>query len=163
MGALWKMPTSYQVGNLINGTTSKWITLNGVNGYKFTSKTDSSKYIFLPAAGNWYNSSYVNSTPIGRYWYIMTNTSTTAYLIYFSSDNLDTGPSDKWYGCSVRAKEKPKLFRTQAFKDYLKCLFSFYFTTTESTCKLSTTVESTFMVSDKASFATESITPSTSI
>ena len=33
---------------LINNTTGTSATINGVNGYKFTSKTDESKYIFIP-------------------------------------------------------------------------------------------------------------------
>lgn len=45
------MPTREQLIELIANTTYEWTSINGVNGGKFTSKTDSSKYIFLPAAG----------------------------------------------------------------------------------------------------------------
>ena len=51
MGSPWKMFTQAQGQELIDGTNSTWTTINGVNGRKFTSKTDSSKYIFLPAGG----------------------------------------------------------------------------------------------------------------
>ena len=66
-GGEWHMPTSAQMEELINNTNNTWTTVNNVNGYKFTSKTDSSKYIFLPAAGLWNNGSQdmVNS---GYYW-----------------------------------------------------------------------------------------------
>ena len=53
MGSPWKMFTQAQGQELIDGTNSTWTTINGVNGRKFTSKTDSSKYIFLPAGGDW--------------------------------------------------------------------------------------------------------------
>ena len=47
-----KMPTKAQYQELINETNNEWITIDGVVGRKFTNKTDSSKYIFIPAAGN---------------------------------------------------------------------------------------------------------------
>ena len=56
-GGEWHMPTSAQMDELIDNTNNEWTTVNNVNGYKFTSKTDSSKYIFLPAAGLWNNGS----------------------------------------------------------------------------------------------------------
>lgn len=46
------MPTKAQYQELINETNNEWITIDGVVGRKFTNKTDSSKYIFIPAAGN---------------------------------------------------------------------------------------------------------------
>lgn len=50
-GGDWRMPTEAECQELIDNTNNEWITVNNVNGYKFTSKTDSSKYIFIPAAG----------------------------------------------------------------------------------------------------------------
>ena len=43
-----RMPTNIEWDELINNTTGASATINGVNGYKFTSKTDESKYIFIP-------------------------------------------------------------------------------------------------------------------
>ena len=43
-----RMPTNIEWDELINNTTGTSATINGVNGYKFTSKTDESKYIFIP-------------------------------------------------------------------------------------------------------------------
>ena len=45
----WMMLTKDQGQELIGNTTSTWNSINGVNGRKFTNKTDTSKYIFLPA------------------------------------------------------------------------------------------------------------------
>ena len=50
----WRMPTEAEFDELLSGTTNEWIedfNGTGVNGRKFTSKTDTSKYIFIPAAG----------------------------------------------------------------------------------------------------------------
>ena len=43
-----RMPTNIEWDELINNTTGTSATINGMNGYKFTSKTDESKYIFIP-------------------------------------------------------------------------------------------------------------------
>ena len=53
MGYPYMMPTKTQCEELINNTTYKWTTVNGVNGGKFINKIDSSKYIFLSPGGYW--------------------------------------------------------------------------------------------------------------
>ena len=57
MGGDWRMPTKDECQELYKNTTQSWVTINGVNGRKFTSKTDTTKYIFIPAAGYYYNGS----------------------------------------------------------------------------------------------------------
>ena len=52
MGGDWHMPSHEQIQELINETTNTWTTQNNINGRLFTSKTDPSKTIFIPAAGN---------------------------------------------------------------------------------------------------------------
>ena len=54
MGGDWRMPTHALIEELAEETNSEWVTgYNGtnINGMKFTSKTDESKYIFIPASG----------------------------------------------------------------------------------------------------------------
>ena len=49
-----RMPTQDEIRELLKNTSKQWITDyngTGVNGMKFTSKTDETKYIFIPAAG----------------------------------------------------------------------------------------------------------------
>ena len=56
MGAPWHMPTMDQMDELIANTTQTWQTNfngSGINGIKFTSRKDNTKYIFFPAAGHW--------------------------------------------------------------------------------------------------------------
>lgn len=66
MGGNWRMPTRDEFYDLLDNTDNEWITDyngTGVNGRKFTSKTDESKYIFIPASGyrtgyQWFGSGY---------------------------------------------------------------------------------------------------------
>ena len=51
MGGDWHMPTDVQIYELINNTTANRTTLDGVSGITFTSIKDTSKFIFIPAAG----------------------------------------------------------------------------------------------------------------
>ena len=103
MSSYWKMPTKTQINELINGTNSTWITLNGVNGRKFTSKTDSSKYIFLPAAG-WRSEEYHNGKSTeGQYWSTKHGNLDNAYHISFQSGGYTVTSSTNWLGFSVRA------------------------------------------------------------
>lgn len=67
-GSNWRMPTRAEWKELISGCTWKWTTLNGKNGYKVTSNKDSSKYIFLPAAGRRKQSELSESGDYGYYW-----------------------------------------------------------------------------------------------
>ena len=80
MGSHWKMFTQAQGQELIDGTNSTWTTINGVNGRKFTSKTDSSKYIFLPAGGFWLETTlhYIGSN--GYYWSTNWISSSDSYI-----------------------------------------------------------------------------------
>lgn len=57
MGGDWHMPTTTQIQELLDNTTTTWTTLDDVNGKLFTSKIDPSKFIFIPAAGGAWNSS----------------------------------------------------------------------------------------------------------
>ena len=66
VGNAWCMPTRNQMQYLQNDCTRNWISLNGINGMKFTSTNGSS--IFLPAAG-WYIDTELDSQGyIGEYW-----------------------------------------------------------------------------------------------
>jgi hypothetical protein len=52
-----KTPTTSQIIELVNNTTSEWTTKDGINGCKFINSSDSSKYIFIPCGGNFWESS----------------------------------------------------------------------------------------------------------
>ena len=105
------MPTNAQGNELINGTTSEWTSINGINGRKLTSKTDSNKYIFFPAAGDWRDTTYENSGKFGPYWSTIYSSSnyTSSFAIYISAANTFVGDytpalaNIRWrYGLSIR-------------------------------------------------------------
>ena len=68
MGGNWRMPTNADFRELYKNTTNRWVTINGVNGIKFTSKTDKSKYIFFPQSGNRSGSSFSSQNYNSRVW-----------------------------------------------------------------------------------------------
>ena len=49
-GGEWRMPTLVQYKELLDNCIKEWTTLNGVKGYKFTSKINGNN-IFFPAGG----------------------------------------------------------------------------------------------------------------
>lgn len=102
LGGKWRMPTRAEFGELYNNCTSEWTTLNGVNGWKFTSKKNGN-CIFLPAAGDRYYDLpyYVGS--YGRYWSSsLTVEPYYANVLYFSTGGVRTGYDYRYYGLSVR-------------------------------------------------------------
>ena len=103
MGSPWKMFTQAQGQELINGTNSTWTSINGVNGRKFTSKTDSSKYIFLPAGGWYWNTTHYVAGSNSYYWSSIYFNSAYSQYIYFHSTDIYFDRADRWYGYSVRA------------------------------------------------------------
>ena len=74
MGGDWHIPNLYQIGELIEYTTTSWTTLDGIEGMTFTSKKDASKHIFIPAAGGILNGLVYYIGSIGEIWSSMLTT-----------------------------------------------------------------------------------------
>ena len=68
-GAGWRMPSPDQTKELINSdyTTREWTSVNGVNGHRFTSKTNGNS-IFLPSAGYRKDGELYGRGAGGSYW-----------------------------------------------------------------------------------------------
>ena len=105
-GSEWRMPTRAQQDELRNTsyTTWTWTTMNGKNGYKVSKKSDSSVYIFLPAAGYRNDSSLISAGSYGYYWSrsLYSSYSTDAYDLYFNSGSIDWDDYNRCSGRSVR-------------------------------------------------------------
>ena len=106
LGAPYKMPTKDQAQEMLDGTISEWTSINGVNGRKLTSKTDSNKYIFFPAAGRWNNNSNEEAT---KYAYGWTTTKRGSYYgdsalsIFFFYNRSEISPFQyRFFGQPVR-------------------------------------------------------------
>lgn len=108
MGSDWRMPTRDEFQELIDNTTNEWTQVNDVNGYKFTSKTDESKYIFIPATGYCYGSSMNNVGQGGHVWSSSLNDSgpSSAWGLFFSSALYSMATSSRYYGQPVRGVHK---------------------------------------------------------
>ena len=81
----WRMPSAALIEELVSETTSEWVDNyngSGVNGMKFISKTDTTKYIFIPASGYRSDSSFDFQGSSVRIW---------------SSSLVTSLPSDAWY------------------------------------------------------------------
>ena len=104
MGGDWHIPTPTQINELLINTTSTWATQDGVNGRLFTSKTDNSKSIFFPAAGNAWGGSLSGSGDSGFVWSSMLSASSVSdgQYLYFSSSYVNLGDSSRVSGLSVR-------------------------------------------------------------
>ena len=103
-GGQWVMPTYEDMRELFDNTTSKWTTVNGINGRKFTSKTNGNS-IFLPAAGCRDGSSLDYQTSRGYYWSssVYSSFSIIARSLYFNSGGAYTSYNfGRFYGFSVR-------------------------------------------------------------
>ena len=99
-----KMPTLDQVEELLSGTNNEWTTINGVAGRKFTNKTDSSKYVFIPSAGFFLNGSRYDKGSLGYVWSssLIASYIYVAYELYFDSGDVGTDDGNRYYALSVR-------------------------------------------------------------
>ena len=81
----WVMPSIDQIEELLDNSTSKWVTENGVNGLRFTGSNGGS--IFLPAAGSRRNDYLGYAGRSGYYWSSTQRPSSSnrAYFLDFHS------------------------------------------------------------------------------
>jgi len=112
LGSDWHMPTEAEINSIFNtstkkpadGVTWKWISNTatyGTEGYEVYLTSNSSKKIFLPAAGYWYDGfSYAGSG--ARYWSSKYRLMAAAYYLEFSSSSQDWDTLNRCYGLSVR-------------------------------------------------------------
>ena len=107
MGGDWRMPTLTEIQELLDNTDKEWIkdyNGTGVNGRKFTSKTDTSKYIFFPAAGLRSGSLSFYQGYLCDVWSSSVNILDpfNAWDLDFSSGNFLVAYMSRDYGLSVR-------------------------------------------------------------
>ena len=98
-------PSMDQIDELINNTTSEWITQNGVSGRKFTGSNGGA--VFLPAAGHIRSGELYYDCTLGYYWSSKSNGSAYAYGLSFGSGGTSTFSWDsRTLGHSVRPVRK---------------------------------------------------------
>lgn len=104
-GGSWRMPTTGEFQALRAAVNAAWTQVNNVYGMLFTDKTDKSKTLFFPAAGDCYNGIVGGVDNNGGYWSssLGTNDSTSAYSLYLDRyDDYWGGDTDRCVGQAVR-------------------------------------------------------------
>ncbi len=101
-GASWRMPTYEEQTELREQCIWTWVTQNGTEGFKITSKI-TGKFIFLPATGYRYGVYLSNTQNHGRYWSSSLDLSEScmAYEIYFSKGSVFSEAS-RYIGSCIR-------------------------------------------------------------
>ena len=107
LGGAWRMPTSGHVQELIDNTNNEWVIDyqgSGIKGMTFTSKKDSSKSIFIPAAGYRYNSANREFGSGARLWISTLDSSgkSKAYDLLLGSGHCLVDVLYRHYGLCVR-------------------------------------------------------------
>lgn len=104
MGGDWHMPTPAQFKEFTDNTTTAWTASNGVSGVTFTSNKDSSKSIFIPAAGYAANGFVDENGNWGGIWAPMLGSNQTGSGLVLGSANAGTTPDlcIRSNGCPVR-------------------------------------------------------------
>lgn len=93
-GSSWSMPTKAQFEELIANTTYEYMSINGVNGAKFTAQNGN--YVFFPAAGILVdNTDPYHVGTLGNYW---TSTYSEPLNVYYLSFYNNTPPSLEDFG-----------------------------------------------------------------
>ena len=104
-GGSWRMPTKEELEQLHTNCNWDETTINGVKGYKVSSKSDPSKYIFLPAAEEWSEYDYLEYFN-GNYWSgTFDATEKLPYAMWWSTEIGWQGVAYhyQYYGLSLRA------------------------------------------------------------
>ena len=84
---MWHMPTKEQFSELCRYTTHEWTTIDGVNGAKFSSQNGN--YIFLPAAGYFYDTILLDEGQRCEYYTSTPDGSNKAYYFFMTNDDYD--------------------------------------------------------------------------
>ena len=105
MGGAWRMPSKAQFEELSNNTNKSWTAIDGVNGYKLTSKKNSDLFIFIPAAGFCNGSSLYSVDSDGLVWsrsLRLDGSRDAHYLVFGSGDFNPSYYYGRYCGFSVR-------------------------------------------------------------
>ena len=111
MGGNWRMPTAAEFQELYDNTTNEWVegyNGSGVNGMKFTSKTNG-KSIFFPANGDASGTEVYDRGTNGKYWSssLYQSRSSNGVHLRFNSGSVDPQYDDRrYFGFCVRGVRK---------------------------------------------------------
>lgn len=103
MGGDWRMPTKEDFDELLEYTTSEWVTINNIYGRKFIS-INNGNTLFFPASGNMLYKSISSFGFMGEYFssslekeYLY-----SAYKLHFSATKLCISTYSRDFACCIR-------------------------------------------------------------
>ena len=106
LGGSWRMPTLAEFQELRDNCETEWTTINGMYGRKFISrKTDyTDKWIFFPAAGDWWDDEFWDEGYMGNYWSSSLDTGNPfqAWRFRVTDERYDLPSTSRRIGASVR-------------------------------------------------------------
>ena len=106
LGGLWQLPTLAECKELIDNTDRELYTKNGTHYWKFMNKSDHTKYIVLPSAGRWTDTSW-GETDKGLYLPSTRYNDDQCHDFHLPTGGPEANPGNnhnsKWKGYSVRA------------------------------------------------------------
>lgn len=103
-GGNWRMATREEQKELLKECIWTWTCLNGVNGYKITSKINENS-IFLPAAGEIRGNEHYNVESVGAYWLATSLNSCDAADVLHFAEFFEPYLMPMWsryVGCVIR-------------------------------------------------------------
>lgn len=105
-GETWRIPTREQFDELINNCNWTWTAIDGVKGYKITSRMTgyTSRSIFIPATGYRSDNSIYSANEYGYYWSNSLNESTNynAWMLYLYVYGTYIDANNRKYGMAIR-------------------------------------------------------------
>ena len=104
MGSKWRMPTIEDCAELFSYTNYEYAVIDEVEGGKFISKADPSKYIFLPFAGGAAEDSLESQGIEGIIWSssVFSEAPWSAYCVFSVDDGFDETVGCRYNALSVR-------------------------------------------------------------
>lgn len=106
LGKPWQMPTDDDFKELYDNCTWERKTINGVNGYKVTSKVNGNR-LFFACSGYGHGTSWYARGSDGSFWSSSFSSARDARgLSFYSGGVYPQGYYDRYYGFAVRAVQK---------------------------------------------------------
>lgn len=104
-GGNWRLPTKEEFKELRDKCTSEWVSVNGVNGYKFTGPNGNS--IFLPASGRRSYEYQIDDEGVEGHYWSSTISETDCFMAFSLAFSEKERPrqikTSRWVGLSVRS------------------------------------------------------------
>ena len=103
LGGDWRMPTRDDFKELYKHTTGIFYSINKVNGCKFVSKKDKTKWVFFPETGCAIFEGVGSMGYYGYYWSSSLYSAHSAYILYFNSSGIYANYyNSRYYGQVIR-------------------------------------------------------------